>query len=92
MLAFALAGRDALRSAAQAKDKGGRFSSEAAMARLFASEAASRAADRSIQIHGGYGYTVEYAPERHYRDARITQIYEGTSEVMRMVIAGNLLK
>ncbi len=78
--------------AAQAKDSGGRFSGQAAMAKLFASEAASRAADRSIQIHGGYGYTTEYAPERHYRDARITQIYEGTSEVMRMVIAGGLLR
>jgi len=78
--------------AAQVKDKLGRFSSEAAMAKLFASESASRAADRAIQIHGGYGYTVEYAPERHYRDARITQIYEGTSEVMRMVIAGGLLR
>jgi butyryl-CoA dehydrogenase len=78
--------------ASQVKDSGKRFSSEAAMAKLFASEVASRAADRSIQIHGGYGYTVEYAPERHYRDARITQIYEGTSEVMRMVIAGGLLR
>ncbi len=78
--------------ASQVKDSGKRFGSEAAMAKLFASEAASRAADRSIQIHGGYGYTVEYAPERHYRDARITQIYEGTSEVMRMVIAGGLLR
>jgi len=75
-----------------AKDNAKRFSSEAAMAKLFASEAASRAADRSIQVHGGYGYTTEYAPERHYRDARITQIYEGTSEVMRMVIAGGLLR
>ncbi len=78
--------------AAQAKEKGKRFSSEAAMAKLFASEAASRAADRSIQVHGGYGYITEYSPERHYRDARITQIYEGTSEVMRMVIAGSLLR
>ena len=78
--------------AAQIKDKGGRFSSEAAMAKLYASEAAGRAADHSIQIHGGYGYTTEYDPERHYRDARITRIYEGTSEVMRMVIAGNLLR
>jgi butyryl-CoA dehydrogenase len=78
--------------AAHLKDKGARFSSEAAMAKLYASEAASRAADNSIQIHGGYGYTTEYEPERHYRDARITRIYEGTSEVMRMVIAGALLR
>ena len=78
--------------AALLKDKGVRFGSEAAMAKLFASEAASRAADNSIQIHGGYGFTTEYDPERHYRDARITRIYEGTSEVMRMVIAGGLLR
>ncbi|MDI6775378.1 MAG: acyl-CoA dehydrogenase [Verrucomicrobiota bacterium] len=78
--------------AAWLKDHGARFGVEAAMAKLLASEAASRAADHAIQIHGGYGFTTEYAPERHYRDARITRIYEGTSEVMRMVIAGGLLK
>ncbi len=78
--------------AAWLKDRGERHSVEAAMAKLAASEAASRAADRAIQIHGGYGFTTEYAAERHYRDARITRLYEGTSEVMRMVIAGGLLK
>ncbi len=78
--------------AAQVKDKGKRYSSEAAMAKLYASEAASRAADRSIHVHGGYGFTTVFVPERHYRDARITRIYEGTSEVMRMVIAGALLR
>ncbi|MCX7590380.1 MAG: acyl-CoA dehydrogenase [Kiritimatiellae bacterium] len=78
--------------AAWLKDQGVRFSVEAAMAKLFASEAAGRAADMAIQVHGGYGYTTEYAPERHYRDARITRIYEGTSEAMRMVIASGLLR
>ena len=78
--------------AAALKDKGERFSSEAAMAKLFASEAATKVTHRALQVHGGYGYTTEYPLERHYRDARITEIYEGTSEVMRMVIAGNALK
>jgi alkylation response protein AidB-like acyl-CoA dehydrogenase len=78
--------------ASAVKDRGERFSSEAAMAKLFASEAATKVTHRALQIHGGYGYTTEYPLERHYRDARITEIYEGTSEVMRMVIAGNLLK
>jgi len=62
------------------------------MAKLFASEAASRIATKSIQIHGGYGYIQEYNVERHFRDARITEIYEGTSEIMRLVIANNVLK
>jgi len=78
--------------AAALKGKGGRYSSEAAMAKLFASEAATKVTHRALQVHGGYGYTTEYPLERHYRDARITEIYEGTSEVMRMVIAGGLLK
>ena len=78
--------------AAALKDKGERFSSEAAMAKLFASETATKVTHRALQVHGGYGYTTEYPLERHYRDARITEIYEGTSEVMRLVIAGGLLK
>ncbi|AOJ43559.1 acyl-CoA dehydrogenase [Burkholderia lata] len=61
--------------------------SEASQAKLFASEMAERVCSDAIQIHGGYGYLVDYEVERHYRDARITQIYEGTSEVQRMVIA-----
>jgi butyryl-CoA dehydrogenase len=81
----------ALRAAA-AKDAGGRFTSEASMAKLYASEAANRAATRCIQIHGGYGYIKEFAAERHFRDARITEIYEGTSEIQRLVIAASLLK
>ncbi|VWD18920.1 acyl-CoA dehydrogenase family protein [Burkholderia contaminans] len=64
--------------------------SEASQAKLFASEMAERVCSDAIQIHGGYGYLVDYDVERHYRDARITQIYEGTSEVQRMVIARQL--
>jgi butyryl-CoA dehydrogenase len=79
-------------SAAFAKEQGGRFSKEAAMAKLFASDVAVRAARNAIQIHGGYGYTKEFTVERLYRDAKITEIYEGTSEVQRMVIAGSLLR
>ena len=79
--------------AAYTKDHGeGRFSKEAAMAKLFASETAVDAAIKAVQIHGGYGYTKEYTVERLFRDSKITEIYEGTSEVQRLVIAGNLLK
>jgi len=79
-------------NAANAKDKGGRFSKEAAMAKLFASETAMDAVIKGVQIHGGYGYTKEYTIERLFRDAKITEIYEGTSEVQKMVIAGSLLR
>jgi butyryl-CoA dehydrogenase len=78
-------------NAAYVKDKGGRFSKEAAMAKLFASETAMEAVIKAVQIHGGYGYTKEYTVERLFRDAKITEIYEGTSEVQRMVIASSLL-
>jgi butyryl-CoA dehydrogenase len=79
-------------NAAYQKDYGpGRFSKEAAMAKLFASETAVDAVIKAVQIHGGYGYTKEYTVERLFRDAKITEIYEGTSEVQRMVIAGSLL-
>jgi butyryl-CoA dehydrogenase len=78
--------------AATMKDKHVRHSLESAEAKLFASEAATRIAHKAIQIHGGYGYTTEFGVERHYRDARITEIYEGTSEIQRIVIAQNLLK
>ncbi len=77
--------------AALLKDMGKPFSKEAAMAKLMASETASRVADMAVQIHGGYGYSKSYPVERYYRDARITRIYEGTSEVHRMVIARSLL-
>jgi acyl-CoA dehydrogenase len=64
--------------------------SEASQAKLYASELAEWVCSKAIQIHGGYGYLEDYPVERHYRDARITQIYEGTSEVQRMVIARSL--
>ncbi|MCM2327900.1 MAG: acyl-CoA dehydrogenase family protein [Lysobacter sp.] len=66
--------------------------SEASQAKLFASEAAERVCSKAIQVHGGYGYVREYAVERHYRDARVTQIYEGTSEIQRMLIARSLVE
>jgi butyryl-CoA dehydrogenase len=78
--------------AASLKDKGERVTQQSAMAKLFASEIATKAAHKAIQIHGGYGYTKDYPIERYYRDARITEIYEGTSEIQRIVIATNLLK
>ena len=78
--------------AAYKKDTGERYSKEAAMAKLFASETAMDCVIKGMQIHGGYGYTKEYTIERLFRDAKITEIYEGTSEVQKMVIAGNLLR
>lgn len=74
-------------AAAERKDRGVPFTREASIAKLFASEMANRAAYRALQIHGGYGYMKEYKVERLYRDARVTAIYEGTSEVQRLVIA-----
>jgi butyryl-CoA dehydrogenase len=79
-------------NAAYKKDLGERVSKEAAMAKLFASETAMDCAIKAVQIHGGYGYTKEYTVERLFRDAKITEIYEGTSEVQRLVISGALLK
>ena len=73
--------------AAWAKENQKRFSLEAAQAKLFASEMAERVTNKALQIHGGYGYTKEYNVERYFRDARITEIYEGTSEIQKMVIA-----
>jgi butyryl-CoA dehydrogenase len=78
--------------AASMKDAGTRHSMQSAQAKLYASEMATRVAHRAIQIHGGYGYSTEFPVERHYRDARITEIYEGTSEIQRIVIAANVLK
>ncbi|KAM9095099.1 short-chain specific acyl-CoA dehydrogenase, mitochondrial [Sarcophilus harrisii] len=78
--------------AAMLKDNRKPYSKEAAMAKLAASEAATRIAHQAIQILGGMGYVTEMPAERHYRDARITEIYEGTSEIQRLVIAGHLLK
>ncbi|MBC7397245.1 MAG: acyl-CoA dehydrogenase family protein [Bdellovibrionales bacterium] len=77
--------------AADRKDKGLPFNREAAMAKLSASEAAMWIATKAIQVHGGYGYTKEYVVERNFRDAKITEIYEGTSEIQKLVIAANEL-
>ena len=78
--------------AAWARDHRERFSLEASMAKLFASEACMKAAKHAVQIHGGYGYINDYAVERLFRDAKITEIYEGTSEIQRLVIAKEILK
>lgn len=85
------AARNLVYKAAIAKDTQKVFSVEAAMAKLFAAEAAMAVTTKAVQLHGGYGYTREYDVERMMRDAKITEIYEGTSEVQRMVISGNLL-
>jgi butyryl-CoA dehydrogenase len=77
--------------AAVMKDEGVRHTTESAIAKLFASEMATRVAHKAIQVHGGYGYSSEFPVERNYRDARITEIYEGTSEIQRIVIAASLL-
>jgi butyryl-CoA dehydrogenase len=78
--------------AASLKDQHVRHSLESAEAKLYASEACTRITHKAIQVHGGYGYTTEFGVERHYRDARITEIYEGTSEIQRLVIAQSVLK
>lgn len=78
--------------AASKKDEGKTFSVEAAMAKLYAAEVAMEVTTKAVQLHGGYGYTREYDVERMMRDAKITEIYEGTSEVQRMVISADLLK
>jgi len=78
--------------AALTADRGDRFTLEAAMAKLYASETAGWVTDKAVQVHGGMGYSKEVPVERFYRDARITQIYEGTSEIQRLVIARNVLK
>jgi butyryl-CoA dehydrogenase len=86
------AARLLVRKAAWKQDSGARFSLEASIAKLFASEMATRVTHKAIQIHGGYGYSREYPVERMYRDARITEIYEGTSEIQRLVIASWVLE
>ena len=78
--------------AAQLCDQGKPYTHEAAMAKLFASEAACRAAANAVQIHGGYGFTKEFPVERIYRDVKLCTIGEGTSEIQRLVIARELLK
>ena len=86
------AARLLVRQASYKKDQHLPYSVDAAMAKLFAAETAMEVTTKAVQLHGGYGYTREYPVERMMRDAKITEIYEGTSEVQRMVIAGKLLK
>jgi butyryl-CoA dehydrogenase len=81
-----------IQRAAWLKDTGQPYTREAAMAKLYASEAATWVTHQAIQVHGGYGYVKEYPVERFYRDARVMEIYEGTSEIQRLVIARSLLK
>ncbi len=78
--------------AAHIKDQGGDLSCSSAMAKLFAGRTASKVASLGVQIHGGYGYSKEYPIERYFRDARVTEIYEGTNEIQQVVIARELLK
>jgi alkylation response protein AidB-like acyl-CoA dehydrogenase len=78
--------------AAVLRDQGKPFTKAAAMAKLYASEMANRVTYKAIQIHGGYGYSQEYPVERYYREARVTTLYEGTSEIQRIVIARNVMK
>lgn len=86
------AARLLVRKAAWKQDSDARFSLEASIAKLFASEMSTRVSHKAMQIHGGYGYSQEYPVERAYRDSRITEIYEGTSEIQRLVIASWVLK
>ena len=78
--------------AARLRDAGREFSREASMAKLFASETAVRAALKAVQIHGGYGYTRSFPVERYFREAKLTEIGEGTSEIQRLLIARALLR
>lgn len=86
------AARQLTLSAAAMKDQGEKYTKQASMAKLFASEMVNRLTAKAIQIHGGYGFTTDYDVERYYRDARVFTIYEGTSEIQRVVIANHILK
>jgi len=86
------AARQLALQAAWLKGAGRPFTRQASMAKTFATEAAGRVCDNALQIHGGYGYVKEYPVERHYRDVRVTRIYEGTNQVQRVVIARTLLE
>jgi len=86
------AARQLVFSAASMKDRGESYTKEASIAKLFASEMVNTVTARAIQIHGGYGFTKDYNVERYYRDARVFTIYEGTSEIQRMVISNHILK
>ena len=84
--------RKAAAAKEEVKKNGGRYSMEAAVAKLFAAEMAQRVTTKALQMHGGYGYTKEYPVERNFRDARITEIYEGTSEIHRLIIAREIFR
>ncbi len=86
------AARQLALSAAAMKDRGEKYTQRASMAKLFASEMVNRITAKAIQIHGGYGFTKDYDVERYYRDARVFTIYEGTSEIQRVVISNHILK
>jgi len=86
------AARQLTLAAAAGKDRGENFAVQASMAKLFASEMVNRVTSKALQIHGGYGFTKDYAVERYYRDARVFAIYEGTSEIQRVVISNHILK
>jgi len=86
------AARQLIFSAASMKDRGEPYTKEASIAKLFASEMVNKVTARAIQIHGGYGFTKDYNVERYYRDARVFTIYEGTSEIQRMVISNHILR
>ncbi len=86
------AARNLMHRAAWLKQNGKPYTTEAAMAKLFASEMSSKAANHAVQVFGGYGYCNDYPAERYLRDSKITELYEGTSEIHRLVIARNLLK
>lgn len=86
------AARQLTLSAAAMKDRKKRFTLQASMAKLYASEMVNRVTAKALQMHGGYGFTSDYPVERHYRDARVFTIYEGTSEIQRVVIANHILK
>ena len=77
--------------AAALKDEGRPYTTAAAMAKLFAAETAMKVTTDAVQIHGGYGFIKEYEVERYFRDAKITQIYEGTSQIQKLVIARDIL-
>jgi len=76
--------------AAWEKDQGRDFSLSASLAKLYSGEVSRRVVNEAVQIHGGYGYTTEFPVERYYRDAKITEIYEGTSEIQQLIIARSL--
>lgn len=86
------AGRQLMFSAASMKDRGENYTAQASMAKLFASEMVNRVTSQAIQIHGGYGFTKDYPVERFYRDARVFTIYEGTSQIQRIVISNHVLR